>query len=253
MSLDNQFLVTLAFAAPPIVFAITIQWATQVSKSAKYFQSFRGIVAPFFASVGVPFALFVTFLMNDIWVRVEDGTKDVLQSLEREAGALSSLHQIAVSLGDDGVAIKARVADYIEASHAEGQGAPGGGRSSSVNDSLQHIADAILHPDLSRGSHAVVQQQLLESYREIGRARADRTPISIPQRDLHKWTGMIVLGLLTQISIAMIHIENRKAAAASLFLFTSAFVVMLVVFALSEMRIADRAYDSQEIIRSFAR
>ena len=62
---------------------------------------------------------------------------------------------------------------------------------------------------------------------------------------------MILLGLLTQIGIAMVHMENQKVEAASLFLFTLAVVVTLVVLAISENTTAELTVESLEIIRRF--
>ena len=61
----------LALCSIPVSFAIVLQWVTQDSPIAGFFQSYIGIVGPYFVSVGVLFALFATFLGADIWSRVQ--------------------------------------------------------------------------------------------------------------------------------------------------------------------------------------
>lgn len=245
----EQLSVTVLVILLPVASAVAIQWATQKSAMAQRIQSYKGLVAPYFVSIGLLFSLFAVFLANEIWIRAQDQAHERIRSLEYEAGGLQSLQQIAVALGDSGAAIRAAVADYIEISMTEEQKASSGPASSSIDDALQRIADAILGSDLVEGGHAIAQTQLLESYREILRARADRSLLSDYQRDIYKWSGMVLLGVVTQIAIGMVHIENKKAEAAGLFLFTVAFVATIVMLVLSENTVSELTVDSLDIVR----
>ena len=68
----------------------------------------------------------------------------------------------------------------------------------------------------------------------IERSRAERATSTSYESDALKWIGMVALGFLTQVAIAIVHIENRREQAAGLTLFSLAFSVVLVIIAASE-------------------
>ena len=239
----------LALSAIPVVFAVVLQWVTQHSPLAGYFQSFIGVVAPFFVSVGILFALFATFLGADIWQRVQASN----HSLEHEAGAIQSLRQIASTQGPKGAGIEESLLTYIKTSIAEEWVAEGTDRSEAVDNALEKLVTAILDPALSTDDHRTAQVAMLESYRDIRRARAERFHVVESHSDPYKWIAVILLGLLTQIAIAMIHLDNSRAQGAAVTVFTIAFVVTLSVLAAHESPLADLVETSPDPIHRLAR
>ncbi len=238
----------LALCAIPVVFAVVLQWVTQHSPFAAFFQSYSGVVAPFFVSVGILFALFATFLGADIWQRVQASN----HSLEHEAGAIQSLRQIASTQGPQGAGIEESLRNYIKTSVAEEWDAAESARSEAVDKALEKLVTAILDPALSSDDHRTAQVAMLESYRDIRRARAERFHVVESHSDPYKWTAVILLGLLTQVAIAMIHFENSKAQGAATLVFTIAFVITLSVLAAHESPLADLADISIEPIHRLA-
>lgn len=239
----------LTICAIPVVFAVALQWLTQHSTFAGYFHSYSGVVAPFFVSVGILFALFATFLGADIWNRVQASN----HSLEHEAGAIQSLRQIAVTQGPKGEAIQDSLRHYIEISLAKEWSLEKGRRSVAVDDALEKLVTQILDPALSTDDHRTAQVAMLESYRDVRRARAERFHVADSHSDSSKWMAVILLGLLTQVSVAMIHFENRKAQAASLMVFTMGFVITLAVLLAHESPLADLDLISPEPIHRLAK
>jgi len=238
----------LALCAIPVGFGLVLQWVTQHSPFAGFFQSYVGVVAPFFVSVGILFALFATFLGADIWERVQASN----HSLEHEAGAIQSLRQIAGTQGEYGAAIEKNLQNYLKTSIAEEWVSEETGRSEAVDDALGKLVGAILDPALSSNDHRTAQVAMLESYRDIRRARAERFHVAESHSDPYKWTAVILLGLLTQVSIVMIHLDNRKAQGAAVAVFTVAFVITLSVLAAHESPLVDLADISLEPMHRLA-
>ena len=203
----------------------------------------------FFVSVGILFALFATFLGADIWQRVQASN----HSLEHEAGAIQSLRQIAATQGPNGETIEKSLLNYVKTSIAEEWVAEETGRSEAVDNALERLVEAILDPALSSDDHRTAQVAMLESYRDIRRARAERFHVAESHSDPYKWTAVILLGLLTQVSIAMIHFDNRKAQGAAVAVFTIAFVITLSVLVAHESPLADLADISLEPIHRLAK
>lgn len=239
----------VALCSIPVVFAVLLQWVTQHSPLAGFFQSLVGIVAPFFVSVGILFALFATFLGADIWNRVQASH----HSLEHEAGAIQSLRQIAMTQGTKGAGIEDSLQQYVEISLTEEWIKEETGRSAAVDNALEKLVAAILDPALSADTHRTAQAAMLDSYRDIRRARAERFHVLDSHSDPSKWAAVLLLGLLTQVAIALIHISNRRAQCAALVVFTTAFVITLAVLISHESPLADHALISPEPIHRLAR
>lgn len=247
MSTQGQIWIIVLLACLPVVFAVIIQWTTQKSPFAPYIQSHKGLAAPFFVPISVIFALFATFLTNDIWVRAQDRASEIERSLEGEISALRSLQRIAVSLKERGANIDASLKHYIEASNSHGWSAYRQHGSTAENDGLQSIVNAILNPSLSGSGSAIAQHQMLDIYRTVEHARAERAVLPSYEPDTYKWVGMIILGFLTQTAIAMVHVENSKAQAASLLLFSLAFIVVLVIVGVAERDVFRYTIGSSEM------
>ena len=94
----------------PIISAVILYFVTQHGPFAATLQKFRDVVAPYFVSVGILFALFAAFLGNDIWQRVQQTN----HSLEQEVAGVQSIVQIARSLGENGAPIVSTMRLYID-------------------------------------------------------------------------------------------------------------------------------------------
>jgi hypothetical protein len=214
------------------MFAYALYVITQKSPVSQFIQSYKGFAAPFFVPIAAIFALFAVFLTNDIWVRAQDRTVELEQSLQHEIGALRVLQRLAVNLGESGADIIASVRSYIATSNADGWDVSVRGGSRTVDEKLQALVTAIL--DRPESTRADVQTQMLSMYATIERARAERSAFRLYETDIYKWVGMMLLGFLTQVAIAMVHIDIKKAQAASLLLFSLAFSVTIMILGTSE-------------------
>src|SRR5947209_6694003 len=77
--------------------AAILVWLSFWSPLRGRVQSFKGVVAPFFASVGVIFGLMVAFLSNDIWDRNKQAERVVLT----ERDTLVALYSLSIASGSD--------------------------------------------------------------------------------------------------------------------------------------------------------
>jgi hypothetical protein len=238
---QGLFPTPVLLAALPVVVAIILQWLTQHSPLAKRFQARAGVVAPFCVLIGLLFVLFTALLAQDIW---NPARKQNLQvSQQREAAVLQNLQQLATALGSNGEQMRESIQQYIEAILMEKQALQKHqALTGDAQQALQQLVTAILNPPFSSRPHLeAAQTAMLENYRELQTARTVRMHTEAYVVDIYKWSAVIVLGLLTQLALALVHIEARRAQAAALTIFTLALIVTLLVLALAERLPAEPA------------
>ena len=77
----------------------------------------------------------------------------------------------------------------------------------------------------------VAQRELIESLQSALDARRQRIILSESSVNWVKWTGVMLVALLTLIAIAFVHCDNRLTAALAMGLFTAAVAASLILIA----------------------
>jgi predicted PurR-regulated permease PerM len=214
----------------PFLFAALLFWVSMRSPIASWCEGFGGLVAPFFASVSLIFAVFAAFLGNDIWQRVETSNA----SLEREFSAAQSIAHIATALGEDDEAVLSDVKRYAQVTIDQELSVAGRERSTDADQALQSLIRSILVLNSGRTDVAAAQSAMLVEYEDIWNARGVRRQIATTHSDPEKWLAVVILGLLTQAALALNHVGKPQPLAAALSVFTLAFVTVLVTLLLHE-------------------
>ncbi len=75
---------------------------------------------------------------------------------------------------------------------------------------------------------------LVELGIQAATARADRIALNSRQADEIKWVAVLLLGLLTQLSISMVHLDRAPACIAAVAVFSLAAVIALGAIAMQE-------------------
>jgi hypothetical protein len=58
------------------------------------------------------------------------------------------------------------------------------------------------------------------------------------------WLAMLILGILTQVAVAVVQLERLRPQALALFVFTTAFAATVVLIGLSERPFSGREIDA---------
>lgn len=226
----------------PSLCAVLLYGVTQHGPLAVPLQEFRGVVAPFFASVGIIFAVFAAFLGSDIWERVQHSN----HSLEQEVSAVQSIIQIANALGNPGTPIIATVNRYVHATLDEELSRRGQPRSVVADSALEELVREVLDLPKENGKYGVAQSAMLAAYESLWQARATRRHIANTHSDPYKWLAVILLGFLTQVAVTVCQLDKPKPLAAALFIFTLAYAVTLVALVMHERPLSDPTLVSLE-------
>lgn len=228
LSAPGLFAVLIALYGGVTVALATIAFRSRLKRPL---QSCNGVVAPFFNSVAILFALLTGFLAND----VSERSRHAVRAVQAEAGELRNIHTLSVASASDMRAIRAALKAYVASVVADEWPAMADARTSprtaaAYDDLLREISV----PSIAKSSGPAVHASLLSAAVRAGTARNDRLALASDHTNDLKWVVVLVLGVLTQAAIALVHLDRPRAFLAALTLFSVAAVVALGIIALQE-------------------
>lgn len=212
-------------------FALLLTLTAFYSPLKQPLQSLTGIVAPFFSSVAVLFALLTGFLAND----VSDRSRQSVRAVQTEAGELRNIYTLSVASAPDMSTIRTTWKAYVNSVVAQEWPAMAHGRlSPSTYVAYDDLLKEVSNPAIGKSAGQSVSTAMLTAAVRVGTARSDRLALSSDATNDLKWIVVIVLGIFTQVAIALVHLERPRAFVATLVVFSSAAIVALGIIALQE-------------------
>jgi FtsH-binding integral membrane protein len=178
--------------------------------------------------LAVIFALLLAFLASRVWTIVDRAGEHVGQ----EASALRQAVLLADALPPD---VRQNVREGIKRHlhFIETQDWPAMGRSQAT---LQAIAvgltdamAAVLSFTPAQPTQQLAQERTIIAIEHAFEARRNRILLSQLQIAPIQWAVIVVLTILILVTIAMLHIDNRPAMTTTLFVFSTAVAVCLVL------------------------
>jgi hypothetical protein len=209
--------------------AVLLSWLSFRSPLSARVQTFKGVVAPFFGSVGIIFGLLVAFLSNDIWDRNRQAERVVLT----ESDTLVALYSLGIASGSDSKALRSSIRGYASAVvEDEWPRLRSQERSTKTDAALDTLLREVALPGASKDFG--VQRTMLDMVLKIQAAHEDRLELANDRTAVTKWGAVLLLALITQLAIAVVHLEKPRPQAAALFIFTLATVSILGLLAIHE-------------------
>lgn len=222
------------FAVLAVLYSISgaaITWVCFGTPFAKAVHKFDGVVAPFFGAVGILFALLTGFLTADIAERNRQATRAV----QDEVNELRNVFTLSVAAASDMRNIRAAWTRYVTAVvKDEWPLMTHGGQAASASAAFDELERNVSDPKIANEAGVAVQSALLNTTVRVGTARSDRLALSSERTYDLKWAMVLMLGVMTQISIAMVHLERRNAHIAAMIVFSASAVITLGLIALQE-------------------
>src|SRR6185369_10600859 len=87
-------------------------------------------------------------------------------------------------------------------------------------------------------------QAILGGLVEVREARLERLTLTAGGSDPMSWLAMFVLGVLTQIAVAVVQLERLRPQALALFVFTTAFAATVVLIGLARDPFSGKEIDA---------
>jgi hypothetical protein len=216
--------------------AAAIVWLTHLSPARPFFASCIGIAGPFFASVAVLFGLFAAFLANGVQHRNDE----VKAAVFREADGVRTILRLDEALGAAGSPVTVAAVGYVQSVLTKEWPAMRE-RVTAVEDlgALRALTLAVLAPELIAAMPASVHQAMLQGLVEVRQARLERLTLTAGDVDPMNWLAMLILGVLTQVAVAVVQLERLRPQALALFVFTTAFAATVVLIGFGQQPVAE--------------
>jgi Protein of unknown function (DUF4239) len=178
--------------------------------------------------LAVILALLLAFLSSRVWTNVDRAGGYVGQ----EASALRQAVLLADALPPD---VRSNLRDSIKRHlhFIETRDWPAMGRGEAnlqaIPTGLTDAMAAVLSFTPAQPAQQLAQERALVAIEHALEARRDRIRLSQVQIAPIQWALIVVLTMLILVTIAMIHIDNRTAMAATLWIFSTAVAACLVL------------------------
>lgn len=190
------------------------------ARRAAWLASLDGVAPPFINIIGVLFALTLAFLANDTW----SAHDRAVTAVYREADSLQAIVALSRELDTaQREKVETAVSDYARAAVEVEWPMLARRRSSpSAAAALDELLGRVAMADHGAMLGAAVHGQMLQQVMEVRTSRDQRIGLSQTHVNPLKWFGMAFLGFVTLLSIAVVHVGNRRAALAAILLFSLA-------------------------------
>lgn len=107
------------------------------------------------------------------------------------------------------------VKSYAQSTIEQELSVAGRERSTEADQALQSLVSSILDLNSGPTDLAAAQNAMLAEYDEIWSARGVRRQIATTHSDPEKWLAVVILGLLTQVALALNHVGKPQPLAAA--------------------------------------
>ena len=218
-SYDGYFFSIIALVGTFLA-AVFLLWATQRSRYSGFIKEFRGVAAPFIGIPGILFALNLVFLANDTWVAHDRAQTAVYE----EAGALRSVMTVTALLPEPGRSLlHSAVERYIDhVANIEWRKLAHRESDPQIYQDIAAITALAISKEIAAALDPASHVYLINQVDKIKDAHSQLVILSKTHINPLKWLGMAVLGLITMISIVMVHVEQAKAELIAVLLFVIA-------------------------------
>lgn len=215
----DHYLYALAALLGTFAAAGALLWALQRPRWRNGVGSIAGVVPPFINVLGVLFGLTLAFLANDTW----NAHDRALAAVNRESDALRSITILARQLpADEAATIDGATRAYARAAIAEWPLLTHREQSVAAQQATDALLSAVAAPRIVAASGVAVSQQSLALALSVRDGRQSRIELSQTHVNPLKWAGMAVLGFLTMLSVAVVHVGTTRAMVVAVAIFALA-------------------------------
>ena len=248
IALEYYWMVVVIIASIPLLTGTVVYW---IAMRPSVIAGFRpgDLAASYLGAIALPFALFLAFMISDIWARETRYAQTVLQEVQR----IDAIHDISRICGrgcdpvDDALGAYARALSTYEWDEGWIE------ENAEVMKVFDRLINAVATAEQTGAVPPHLRSALVTGQTELRRLRTDRHFILHADLAPHRWIVVLTLGLLTQIAMAALHIGRRPQLLLSLSTFSLAFAVVLAyTVALAWPTVDESIIPSNELARLLA-
>jgi hypothetical protein len=215
--------------------AVLLIWLSFDRATGAAAQSLKGVVAPFPNVLAVILAILIGFLASDIW----DRERRAATAVREEANDLVSLDRLAAVFSLQRDSLDAAIRAY--ASTVVQKEWPAMARQQASNDAelaLDQILKAVDALQLSKAGRGDLDRRRTGTALEIRAARSTRLAMSQDHSEDVKWLSVLALAVMTQVSVALVHLDRARPQIAAIAVLTISLIVVIGLLASHELPFA---------------
>jgi|tagenome__1003787_1003787.scaffolds.fasta_scaffold20636750_1 hypothetical protein len=205
---------------------IAFHWPTQ-----RHLASLQGMTTPFFTTANTLFALMIAFLGAGVW----ESYRTAVQAVLHEREGIVAVLELANAAPSEATQLRERVNHYVTSViDDEWHQRPIGHGSDRTDAALLALLGAVASQQTGAAVSPAVQAALLNAVERISAARSARLVLMQAPNDTPRWVAVLLLALLTQISVAVAHLDRARSQIVALSLSTAAAIIALAMVAMLE-------------------
>ncbi len=183
-------------------------------------------------TVSLLFGLFAAFLANDIWVRNQIAQQAVIE----EGGAIRNLARLSEGQAEQHtLELRKALVDYAQVViDKDWPLMTEGKRSLEVLAKVRTISSLLVSGPVGKEAGPVVQTKMLDAFVHMREKRQVRVILAENRKFTIKWHAMIMFAILTQLAIAIAHIDRPKSMFLAQLVFGVALSTCLAILVLNE-------------------
>jgi len=220
-------------------------WVAMRPKAVEGFHP-RDLQTSYLGALTLPFALFLAFMVSDIWNRETRYAQTVLSEVQKLDAMIDTARVCgpACAQVESAVGIYARALSHYE--WDEGWVAP----HEAVSRAFDGLIAAISSAEAETTVATHLRSALLAGQIELRRLRTDRYFILHADLAPHRWIVVLLLGFLSQVGLAALHVGRRPQLVLGMVTFSVAFAVTLAyTIALAWPTVDESIIPSDELAR----
>ena len=205
-----------------MIFCVTLMLSRAVA------QSLKEIAPTTLTPLGVILGLLIGFLAARVWANLDRANQYVGQ----EAGALRETILLTDALPPDvKTGVRQAVKKHLDFIESEEWPAMASGRANlqSIAVGLAEAMTALLSFTPVQSNQQLAQQRALVAIEQALEARRNRVLLSQAEIAPIQWAVILSLATLILITIALVHIDRRLAMGVTLFIFSTAIAICLIL------------------------
>ena len=231
-SMWSGWLVLLVSVGIGCLAPLLMGWMIYRSPIKGVFVGGVGIEPALIGSASLLFGLFAAFLANDIWSRNQVARTAVNQ----EADSLRTLARYAEGLGAENYEpLRLALSDYAQTViEKDWPMMEQGGRSKELLGKVRVISNLLVTGNVGKAAGPTIQGKMIDAFTGIRENRQIRVQMAESRKLTIKWYSMVAFGVITQLAIALVHINRPRAHLFAQIVFGIGLSVSLFIFATNE-------------------
>ena len=207
------------FLLAAMIYAVVATLAT-----GRLAKSFKAISVGMLPSLGIMFGLFVAFTAAQVWGDNDRATA----AISREASALRSVLVFSASFaGEPENRMHSLIREYVQHT-ARVEWPLMAHQSAPLNTTPRQLADAlqlVLSLPATASGQQTAQHEITSAIEIALDARRQRIIVSLAEVNFVKWLCVCLQAVCVLVAIAMVHSDNRAAAAIAMGIFATGVAV----------------------------